>query len=129
MKPRHAAALSLVGWYLMTPPPSYHHQPHEPLYDLTAPLKDWVHSGSFDSAKECSQALAEYYADAEKYRTAKPPPLAKNPKGQPVVSCFGKVCANSQEWWSAFRQPRQAFLDSFADGECIASDDPRLKEK
>lgn len=54
MKPRHAAALALVGWYLMTPP----------LYkdgelDEKAPLKEWTIINSFDTATECSESVIE----------------------------------------------------------------------
>ncbi len=43
MKPRHAAALALVGWYLMIPP----------VGDTSTPLARWVHVGSYDTATEC----------------------------------------------------------------------------
>jgi len=35
MKPRHAAALALVGWYLMMPP-------WRPTVDVSAPLSRWA---------------------------------------------------------------------------------------
>src|SRR6185312_12144148 len=35
MKPRHAAALALVGWYLMMPP-------WNPALDANAPLSKWA---------------------------------------------------------------------------------------
>jgi hypothetical protein len=38
MKPSHAAALALVGWYLMVPPPVFHSS--MPV-DLDAPLSKW----------------------------------------------------------------------------------------
>jgi len=87
MEPRYAAVLALVGWYLMMPPRA-NDDAFRP--DTTAPLKDWIHVDSFDSAKECSQALAEYGAGAEKYRAV------------PVPSKFPR--------WA--HVPRQAFLDS-----------------
>ena len=43
MKPRHAAALALVGWYLMMPLKDH----------PEAPIKYWSQIGSYDSAKEC----------------------------------------------------------------------------
>jgi hypothetical protein len=43
MKPRHAAALALVGWYLMVPPESH----------TTRPLSEWYHISSHDTASEC----------------------------------------------------------------------------
>ncbi len=48
MKLPHATALALAGWYLMYPPVGPRGQ------SLTAaPLADWKHEGSFDTAKEC----------------------------------------------------------------------------
>src|SRR5216683_7713449 len=38
MKPRHAAALALVGWYVMVPPPVIHSS--VPV-NLGAPLSEW----------------------------------------------------------------------------------------
>jgi hypothetical protein len=52
MKPRHAAALALVSWYLLAPP----------LYkgevDENAPLKEWTVLQSFSTVVECSQWLS-----------------------------------------------------------------------
>ena len=47
MKPRHVAALALVGWYLLIP-----------LEGPTTmcPSGYWSHYDSYDTAKECSQA-------------------------------------------------------------------------
>ena len=49
---RHAAALAVVGWYLMAPP----------LYkgevDEKAPLKEWAVLQSFGTVAECSQWLS-----------------------------------------------------------------------
>jgi hypothetical protein len=51
MKLRHAAALALVGWYLMAPPfPKGEHR-YEP--DTSVPLSQWIRRASFDSAAEC----------------------------------------------------------------------------
>ena len=54
MKPRHAAALALVGWYLMMPPLGSDGRP-----DDSAPLPQWKIRGSFDTAAGCADALAE----------------------------------------------------------------------
>jgi hypothetical protein len=52
MEPRHAAALVLVGWYLLAPP----------LYkgevDEKAPLEEWTVLQSFGTVTECSQWLS-----------------------------------------------------------------------
>jgi hypothetical protein len=52
MNLRHAAALALVGWYLMTPPMGKY-GPNE-----MAPLSRWEHPYTFDSARDCESALA-----------------------------------------------------------------------
>jgi hypothetical protein len=52
MKSRHAAALALVGWYLMAPP-LYKGEVEE-----KAPLKKWTVLQSFGTVAECSQWLS-----------------------------------------------------------------------
>lgn len=47
---RHAAALALVGWYLLVPPWVAPDQ-----FDATAPLAQWRQVKSFDSAAVCEQ--------------------------------------------------------------------------
>ena len=49
MKSRHAAALALVGWYLLVP------NVHLP--DL--PLNRWSQWDSYDTAKECSEGRSK----------------------------------------------------------------------
>ncbi|MGA9721417.1 MAG: hypothetical protein WBQ86_03085 [Candidatus Binatus sp.] len=49
MKCRHAAALALVGWYLMVPPYDMIRMPQ------ALPLSKWNISQSFDSADECEE--------------------------------------------------------------------------
>ena len=52
MKVRHAAALALIGWYLMVPPL------HKGEVDEKAPLKEWTVLQSFGTVTECSQWLS-----------------------------------------------------------------------
>jgi hypothetical protein len=89
MKPRHAAALAIVGWYLMAPPPQ----------DLHAPISKWVMKGSYDTADACfaDRALIGGNADLRAIQRRKAGLTAPD-------------------------DPDSAAL-------CIASDDPRLKEK
>jgi len=47
---RHAAALALVGWYLVLPPIS------DGKPDTSAPLSSWEQWRSFDTAESCEQA-------------------------------------------------------------------------
>jgi hypothetical protein len=93
MNRRHAAALTLVGWYLMAPPISSvksKRNPSSGLYDAysTRPLGAWEIDGSYDTARECRAALDK-----------------------------------------ANQQAKQGCPDCSALAECIATDDPRLKEK
>jgi hypothetical protein len=53
MKPHHAAALALVGWYLMVPPLA----PDGKEIDTTAKLSQWDPSLAFDRADECTNTL------------------------------------------------------------------------
>jgi len=54
MKLSHAAALALIGWYLMVPPPVVHNR--LPV-NLEAPLSEWRLFSAHDSAAECMQGL------------------------------------------------------------------------
>ena len=58
MKPRHAAALALVGWYLMVPPPD----------NLTAPISAWEVAASYDTGKHCSLEQQRFFDKAIKQR-------------------------------------------------------------
>lgn len=60
MKLRHAAALVLVGWYLMIPITSPGH------LDNKAPISKWTISGSFDKEVDCSDRLDELFKKASK---------------------------------------------------------------
>ena len=51
MKPRHVAALALVGWYLMMAPMDREGKATDP----SAPLSQWQHLSSYDSAQDCER--------------------------------------------------------------------------
>jgi hypothetical protein len=104
MKPRHAAALALVGWYLMAPPVQ-----EKDGVQYNAPIAKWDIQHVFDSAAECDVAMQRWRSRAKKV-------------------------------WDALNSkkplPHNADLDlpleqvnQMGACECIASDDPRLKEK
>jgi hypothetical protein len=65
MKPRHAAALALVGWYLMIPPKSCVWslckcpKPGDGCYitEQNAPLGRWGKWKLYNSGSECESAL------------------------------------------------------------------------
>jgi uncharacterized caspase-like protein len=68
VKPRHAAALALVGWYLMMPPltkvgpDSYNLPP-----DTSAPISKWTYSAvdHFDTEEECKTELTNRQSTVE----------------------------------------------------------------
>ena len=99
MKPRHAAALALVGWYLMMPPENFPSS-DEPI--STAPLEQWHVWHSFDAADEC-----ERFKLSEENRL-----WATVLRAEPYT--------NAQTFARVFHL-------EMVDAECIASDDPRLK--
>jgi len=53
LKPRHAAALALVGWYLMVPP--LVHKQNTLQQDTSQPLSKWTQFRAFDSAQDCEK--------------------------------------------------------------------------
>jgi hypothetical protein len=56
MKPRHATALALVGWYLMIPPEVGY---GPPIIRYKAPLTEWDRASTFDSEEACRERLRE----------------------------------------------------------------------
>jgi hypothetical protein len=62
MNLRHAAALALVGWYLMVPPPDTVTLEQFRKGEMP-PLTIWIQLWAFDSAKECQDKLAQLVHD------------------------------------------------------------------
>ena len=97
LNPRHAAALALVGWYLMAPP----FDRVTLTFRNDVPVSEWdnlnaVHlhwEGEFDSKNEC-----------EEFKKTQTLAFLLNPESR-------------------------GDGEQFMLGQCIASDDPRLKEK
>jgi hypothetical protein len=54
MKLYHAAALTLAGWYLMTPPLKAGGR-----YDTAAPLSKWRVESGFGSGQDCRKTIAD----------------------------------------------------------------------
>jgi hypothetical protein len=60
MKLRHAAAIALVGWYLMIPPQICPNSPYSqvPCYrDPSVSLNKWTRADYFDSVDACDDRL------------------------------------------------------------------------
>jgi len=74
VKTSHAAALALVGWYLMTPP--LVNAPSK--IDMEAPLASWKIYQTLDTAEECDKALLSARA---KYEHTASAPLGSIKKG------------------------------------------------
>jgi hypothetical protein len=105
MKPRHAASLAIIAWYLMIPPIDARNK-----VDAHAPMSKWKKGVTFDSEKECDDSLrdaianpmtdAEYQAAEQATLKAKMHPLSKT-----------------------------EMTKRTAESVCVSADDPRLKTK
>jgi hypothetical protein len=58
MKPRHAASLTLVGWYLLIPPHLHWNSQHV-TFSSDAPLREWKVAQPFDEAWTCDRTLMQ----------------------------------------------------------------------
>jgi hypothetical protein len=67
MKPRHAAALSLVAWNLMMAPTFRNPQTDSFTIDLNAPLSAWEFVSSYYSAADCRFAERDLIETAGEY--------------------------------------------------------------
>jgi hypothetical protein len=70
MKPRHAAALALVGWYLMIPPITPDGTVHS-----DARLARWRIDGNFDSSASCEFMRDSLRRTTVLARRAQDPPM------------------------------------------------------
>jgi hypothetical protein len=61
MKLRHAAAVALTGWFLITPPPQANGR-----YDTSAHLPNWKIEGGADTREQCRETQALLSARAIK---------------------------------------------------------------
>ena len=118
MKPRHAAALALVGWYLMVPPPGPPRSTGAntaPPND-TAPFNQWTIRNSYDSAQAC-EAAQKKNLDTATTNMDKQHHLAEQRQGLSPDNFAG------QEFLVADQ------LEYATEALCISTDDPRLKSK
>ncbi len=105
MDSRHATALLLLGWFLLSPLPRADPKSGSPsptLVDAERPLHEWTRTKSFQTAGEC-QAYLKNWVIEQHLETEKLPKPA----------------------------PAQALLElnTRSQSQCIASDDPRLRER
>jgi hypothetical protein len=108
MNLRLTAALALVGWYLMVPPNKKN----------DAPLSEWTVSRSYDSAQDCQSAQNKNRDQAAaKLKTYDNMTDQQRRDLQHNQQAFDQETADSDSFDQAFQSA------------CVASDDPRLKEK
>jgi hypothetical protein len=103
MNLRHAAALALVGWYLMAPVPTKAPLGQQPI-NPDLPLSKWTIEQSFDTAAECEHWRASAIMTNVKTYLDKDSTDAESKQAH--------LAANL--WWKSL---------------CIATDDLRLKGK
>ncbi len=114
MKRRHAAALALVGWYLMVPPAIMNSEGRYTEIDATAALSHWKILGSFDSASQCEALRTEL------------------PKPDFQLRALEGLLRSSKQHNSfeatAGRDSLQYLTDAYATGgSCVSTGDPPLK--
>jgi hypothetical protein len=102
MKPRHAAALALVGWYMLGPPIGA-----DNLLKLNSPLSAWEQLGTYDTVRECQEWLTA---------------LQKHPFSDAVVRGI------QRDSHYTTLNPQQYKVRLYA-SSCVEADDPRLKKK
>ncbi len=105
MKPRHAAALALAGWYLMWPP-------------LRVTWLDWLQGRTSESLQK--------YAPVAEWNVHK---AFATP-----AECNAAQAAEVQDTMDALQKNQsdetlEINAESAIYSQCIATDDPRLKEK
>jgi hypothetical protein len=116
MNLRHAAALALVGWYLMVPPAM---GPPKNWSNPVPPMARWVVAGEFDSPAPCKLARDKMSNTAHQ-------------QFQDLRHEFLHGRQDSGELIDEFYEKYSRQLDLLAgklDAQCIATDDPLLKEK
>jgi hypothetical protein len=116
MTSRHAAALALVGWYLLTPkirnPKTYTFTGQAIVGDHLT-LSQWGINSAFDNAKDCEMARGKMWKDSREMR-------------QKFETEAGReVLAERPDHGAEVK----GIAESYRDALCVASDDPRLKEK
>jgi hypothetical protein len=98
MKLRHAAALALVGWYLIGPP----QQGGPADFNIHAPLSKWKVIDSYDNIGKCEQGKSVH--QDHWYDRAIADPVGTKAAIKDAIMLI---------WLN--------------DAQCVASDDPRLK--
>ncbi len=83
VKSWRAAALALVGWYLMVPPWS-----GPGAFNADAPLSSWLICGSFDSAVQCSHEQDRRVRNLRNAKTVEAKERAFNERLYSAAKCI-----------------------------------------
>jgi hypothetical protein len=108
MKRRHAAALALVGWYLMVPPNK----------NDDTPLTKWIVRRTYDSSDACQAGANEARAQA----------AAKLRHYDSLTDSERRNLEHNQEALDQEIADNES-IDAAFRSACIESGDPRLKGK
>jgi hypothetical protein len=107
MNPRHAAALALVGWYLMVP----RSFPDNPLPQWKAPISEWDRYGDFASKAKCEAKKAKMTEQARNLKV-----------------CTELIAKTQREAAEASDDMPCERIEEYMDiSQCVASDDPRFE--
>jgi hypothetical protein len=117
----HTAALALVGWYLMVPPHRLRNGQVLVGVDKSASISKWTIDDSFDTAVGCQDTKWKQIQEAIKARTSNT--CAEAPDDHPVKRSDTRVSSAPNATITCFA------MAEWEAGQCIATDDPRLKEK
>jgi len=108
MKARHAAALAIVGWYLMVPPNKR----------FEAPLSEWIVGHTYDSSEACQDALVKGRAQA----------AAKLRQYDSMTDLQRRNLEHDQDAYNQELADNDS-IDAAFHSACLDSNDPRLKGK
>jgi hypothetical protein len=111
MKRYHAAALTLVVWYLMTAPVSQ----TGGAIDQDAPLSEWKKTQTFDSESDCADQRREAIRDSQDAVTIAPDSVGDESVG-------GSIGGNEGD----AKKDAATALDKAVASRCVADDDPNL---
>jgi hypothetical protein len=133
MNRKHAVALALVGWYLMIPPTLDPRTQKSGLFvDPSAPLREWDTLATYETKAECERSHQERFSRvkaAEQSDSGEADSIARESAELKQQKTFDSEKANalllrSMAAMSKIQAGQRVILS-----ECIAIDDPRLKEK
>ena len=111
----------------MIPPPEFNYTTHLPdgRANVDAPLKDWSSEGSFDSARECRAELQSNIKFSKQINEK-----VRRDESEQQESAQEEEDDKRSNAPKGFHRGLRGFgLVSAVSAQCIATDDPRLKEK